>query len=430
MSFCLCLRDSRYEDGILFFDSFYSSPFLSSPKASNKAVVLTIVLRLRCDSMDDDCAFWGEQFSGATFQSADDNKPHRTRIGGQDYLYLDWTSSSMALLFEHNGLLNRTVESLKLGFDGLFLQGNFLQDDNTLDDRFGVTVTDSFPYLSEDFSEVTKGLASPWLRRTSSSGASGTNEEILRKYNLYPAESVRFVGEQIQIHKELGDPLLLWSGESSTNPNINTILRGIHASWEALHNIKAEILAGSLTGLHSINSNVCGDMGSGKLNEELCLRWYQLSSLSSNYRVLTTATPIRFSKFYQRLITDVTWTRYALSSYFLTMRQLYPYRAINVPLFYDYPDTNRDDMDITSEWMVVGRSLFAAPVLSPTQHVLDITLPSEAFELRDGLRIGRNSTVVLSVVQSDLPIFIKSGHIVPMHVVNVRKFLSHTNHVL
>lgn len=389
-------------------------PFFAKFKALGKSVILNVVVRLRCQAEDNvtstgDCEI-EEQYRDAVLTTNSDNTPYRTRIEGHDYLYLDWTSKSISLLLTDH-LLNTTLTSLNLGFDGLVLQGNWLQDDMR-DAAKNPNRDVRFPYLSADFLRLTEeSLVSPWTRTAS-------GEEILRMYNFHGSQSVRLVSENIQTHPQQHGRLFL-SSESSTNPNSNTLLRGINATWEALLDIKTEILSNSLTGIHSVNSNICGDLHIDLPIEELCLRWYQYASLTSIYRALTTASPIRFSKFIQRQITKTTRMRYALSSYFQTMRLRRPNRAINVPLFYDYPESYHHT-DIISEWIAVGDCLLAAPIITPSQQDLNVLLPDLAFEIKDGLRISKNSSVIMSIVRSDLPIFIKGGHIVPLlHMVNV-----------
>lgn len=399
-------------------------PFFARFKALGKSVILNVVVRLKCPTetngtFTEDCEDVEEQFRDSVLTNSD-NTPYHTRIEGKDYLYLDWTNKSISVLLADH-LLNTTLASLNLGFDGLFLQSNWLQDD-ARDVAKNPNRNIKYPYLSEDFLRLTEeSLVSPWIRTAS-------GEEILRMYNFFGSHSVRLVSEKILAHPQLEG--LFLSSESSTNPNSNTLLRGINATWAALLQIKTELLSNSMTGIHSVNSNICGDLNIdiSYSQAELCLRWYQFASVTSIYRTLTTASPIRFSKFFQRQITKTTRMRYALSSYFLTMRVLRPNRAINVPLFYDYPESHHTDIT----WIAVGESLLGAPIITPSQQDLNVLLPDLAFEMKDGLRISKNSSAIMSIVQSDLPIFIKGGHIVPLlHVANVSgSFLIFTFHLL
>lgn len=410
------------------------SPFLGRFKTSNKSVILHLVLRLRCsddinnnsttlkgcDSISDFDVLLRPSSSSSPI---DNLNPYVTRVEGKEYILVDWGSQSIPLSLAD--LLKSTVNGLYLGLDGVVLQGNWLQDVRS-GSSSNDPIPDSFPYVPKDFLQIaTTGVVPPWkvLRKVNHTAAGETAEPLLRTYNLYSHQSVRLVSEYLR--EQLGDGSSLFlSSESSSYPHINTVLRGIDATWVALNATRSEILSNSLTGLHSINANICGDEVPRNYparfmdDEMLCVRWYQFASLTSMYRVLTTASPHRFSKFYQKVLARTTRLRYSLSSYFQTVSTMFPHRAINTPLFYDYPDLYADSK-LNSMWMTVGPSLFAAPIIAPEQHVLEVRLPEISFEFNDGVRIPRNSTVALSIIASDLPVFIKGGNIVAVHTAEV-----------
>lgn len=392
-------------------------PFFARFKAANKSVLLTLVLRLRCDESAEGCDTTSGNYDVLMMRpssnNASNNKPYSTRIGASEYVYLNWNNKSILLLGD---LLNATMASLNIGIDGIFFQANWLQDDQLSTDRS--PATDAFPYVPEDFLQIAKGLVPPWKTQMKSGEEdSAAFEETVRTYNLHAGQSVRLVGEYLRQAAQHPQRNLFLSSESSLYPNTNTLLRGISSSWEDLHTTRCQVLTNALTGLHSVNSNVCGDEFT-RFDVELCVRWYQFASLTSVYRALTTVAPHRFNKFHQKLLARATRLRYALSTYLLTMRLIHPNRAINTPLLYDYPDLYADT-DVNSAWMAVGASLLVAPIMTPAQHSLDVCVPDLCYEFHDGIRIPRNSTVILSIVQNDLPVFIKAGHIVAMHLVEV-----------
>lgn len=417
-------------------------PFFARFKENGKAVILNLVLRLRCSERDgivdgdedgsttplEACDAMSNYDVLQRTSTASANSPYVTRIAGREYVYVDWASQSIMLSLDV--LLNETINSLKLGFDGIVLQGNWLQDDQLSIDPN--PASDLFPYVPKDFLQIANGLVPPWKSQSRPDNGPSAVETI-RTYNVYAGQSVRWVSEYLREQNQQGgggggsggDMFL--SSESSPYPHTNTILRGISGTWAALNATRLEILSNSLTGLHSINSNICGDevpanySAGAHFQQALCVRWYQFASLTSIFRALTTVFPHNFSKFYQKVLVRTIHARYSLSTYFLTMRRIKPSRAINTPLFYDYPELYDEDESGAANWMTVGLSLLAAPVITPTQQTLEVRLPEMSFEFNDGIRVPRNSSAVLSVILSDLPLFIKAGHIVAVNFVEVRR---------
>lgn len=403
-------------------------PFLDRFKVANKSVILNVVLRLRCwdsnadnPAANDDC---DESYEVLMNNSQSNEKSaYRTRINDQPFAYLDWTAASVESSMA--SLLNTTIESLKLGIDGLVLQGNWLQDDQLTVDWDQPPA--QFPFTPGDLrAELGNTLVPPWKtvkkkKQVDNLNTAAAYEETIWSYNAYASQSVRLVNEYLwglEDDGQIGSVFL--SSESSAYPNTNTLLRGVVGAWEALNSTREKVLSHSMTGLLTINANICGDTEpSRRFNEELCVRWYQFASLTPIYRTLTSvAPPQRFSKFNEKVIIRTTRFRYSLASYFLTMRLVHPLRALATPIIYDYPQLY-EDTEVGNSWMGVGVSLFAGPILTPTQHSLVVRLPELVYEINDGARVPENTTKTLSIVSSDLPVFIRAGHIIATHLVEV-----------
>lgn len=406
-----CLRDR-----MMFLGEPYPSeylPFLSQFKLANKSVIASLVLALPYN-VTAPMFQWLAEANGLLRDAVHD-RAYMAGIGTQLYAYPDWTNVSDVVL---ETILEAAAEQINLGFDGILIQANWLQDDQRNVEK--APLTSLFSYLPQDLRHRMRDLL-PWNVRT----ANAENGQLIRNYNYFGGESVSRVVDYLR-HRQVRPLLVL--AESTTSPNANVVYRQTRATWAALREILGRILANSLNGIGSANVNVCGDDGNGNdsVNFELCVRWYQLASMTALYRVESRQSPIYLSKYGQRLVARVTRRRYSLASYFATTEARYPGRPLNVPVFYDW-STTADGMVVSSSssssigssdnrmMMMVGDALIVVPVVEPLVQEVEVRLPGLCYEFSDGLSVPGNVTTELGIVLDDLPLFIRAGHIVPVH---------------
>lgn len=83
--------------------------------------------------------------------------------------------------------------------------------------------------------------------------------------------------------------------DASTNERVTFSQNG-EATWVDLRRAFTQMLSDSLSGLRISGSAVCGGSQSNlNVDEELCLRWYQMASMSPFFKVYSTITPDKFS---------------------------------------------------------------------------------------------------------------------------------------
>lgn len=209
------------------------------------------------------------------------------------------------------------------------------------------------------------------------------------------------------------DLFLLTSSFSINTPSA-VLMQNFPGTWTEFRLQVRLLLGGTLAGINFIGSSVCGDTDivTGKnVNEELCIRWYQFSSLTPLFRVRTDRTPERFSTHGKRIMIQSIYRRYSLISYFRSI--MLNGKPLNTPMFYQYPELSVN-ATVLSDQFFVGESLLAAPVLMPSTTQKRIYMPGEYFEIIGGQQMPK-TWFDFPVVETDVPLFIRAGHIVPLH---------------
>uniref|UniRef100_A0A1B0D626 Glycosyl hydrolase family 31 C-terminal domain-containing protein n=1 Tax=Phlebotomus papatasi TaxID=29031 RepID=A0A1B0D626_PHLPP len=73
------------------------------------------------------------------------------------------------------------------------------------------------------------------------------------------------------------------------------------------------------------------------------------------------------------------------------------------------------DTENLTHQVLVGPSLLFAPVLMSGAQYIDIFAPCIFYEIGGGQQLIENKWTQLSVVEADVPLFIRAGHIIPLH---------------
>lgn len=113
--------------------------------------------------------------------------------------------------------------------------------------------------------------------------------------------------------------------------------------------------------------------------------------------------------------------RYSLFAYMKTIMNAG--RPLMTPMFYEFPELVAATENLTHQ-VLVGPSLLFAPVLIPGAQHIDIFTPCIFYEFGGGQQLMANKWTQMSVVEADVPLFIRAGHIVPLHRTMVRNMES------
>jgi len=181
-------------------------------------------------------------------------------------------------------------------------------------------------------------------------------------------------------------------------------------SWTALKMLVRKSVLYAAIGISFYGGEVCGSNQGGKVREDLCIRWYQFAIFTPLFYVNSDRMPLKFSKYAERVMVRAIRVRYSLLGYmrmYLMMR-----RPLLRPMHFVYPEM---DVDESFKQFMFGDSLAIVPIVDPLVVELELTFPERYFELWSGIELPLNTTH-FAIVISDIPVFVREGHIVALHL--------------
>lgn len=280
--------------------------------------------------------------------------------------------------------------------NGLFLHKSFLPD---------ATANKSFEYLNE-FKFKPKNIES-YVRSLTPLDAKLSNGRLL----IHQLNN--FGRKQIEAFQTLNDEQKFCITDSyREDSNCAMLLKEPKPSWITFQAIVEKSVLYSLIGLSFYGSEVCGS-NHGNVQEDLCIRWYQFAIFSPLFYVKSDKTPLKFTKYAERIMVHAVGTRYSFLNY---MRMhLINREPLLRPLRFKYPDMRDEVEEETKQQFMFGESLMIAPVTEPLVVELTLMFPEKYFEFWSGLEMPQNTTH-FSVVMHDIPIFVRAGHIVALNL--------------
>lgn len=215
--------------------------------------------------------------------------------------------------------------------------------------------------------------------------------------------------EQIKVFQSFNDENKFCITDSYREESSCALLiRKPRPSWTSFQAIVNKSVFYSLIGISFYGAEVCGS-NDGSVAEDLCIRWYQFAVFSPLFYVRSDKTPLKFTKYAERIMNSAIRTRYMLTNYMRT--HLIDRKPLLRLLRMEYTDIDAETEDATLNQFMFGESLMIAPVLQPLVVELALVFPEKYFELWSGMEMPQN-TSHFSVVMLDIPIFIRAGHIV------------------
>jgi alpha-glucosidase (family GH31 glycosyl hydrolase) len=195
----------------------------------------------------------------------------------------------------------------------------------------------------------------------------------------------------------------------------------VNATWSNMKIALQTSLGLGLAGIPlSGGGSVCGTMGD--YDEELCIRWYLMSSMLPLMRV-SSAGPLRDpvnlpSTYSRQVVKSALELRYSLLAYFYSL--FYEAKSTGVPvarpMFFEF---STDDWTWTiDEQFMIGPALMASPALYKDTVTVHVYLPNDTiwYHFIGGHQINNKDTGSLVTITSlikEMVLLLRGGYIVP-----------------
>ncbi|XP_049537383.1 lysosomal alpha-glucosidase-like [Anopheles darlingi] len=335
---------------------------------------------------------------GILFRNPSNLLAYQGRLRNRTVVYVDWRTSQTSNL-------STWFDSQWQKIANLAADGYTLEEVNPRDDR-----TSSLPgpgkliYQPERLNDTLEELL-PWNTLLSDS-----SELVLSRHNLLGVAMLDLIQKKI-------DPTIpLISGAAGMHSRVATLPSNVSATWIALRSEVDRIIGLSVAGISFTGTPICGNapVGPANVSEELCIRWYQFGSLLPLFRVSADRTPNRFSRYGRRLMHAALRRRYELLEMLNTL--ILEDAAIIRPMFYHYEESANFTTELWEQFMF-GEAVLVAPVLLPQMTQIAIYFPDTFYELWSGQQMPANDVLQYAVVESDLPMFLRPGFIIPLREV-------------
>jgi alpha-glucosidase len=208
------------------------------------------------------------------------------------------------------------------------------------------------------------------------------------------------------------------AGTGSGKFNVSVWSGDVSVSWPALKN---QISYGLNTGISALpywGSDVGGFVQPNS-PEELYLRWQQFGAFTPVYRAHGTGNrePFNFSEKIEKLVLSVIKTRYRLLPYiYSTARQTMDGLPMMRGMYYETKST--PEQFLNSQYMF-GDALLISPVMEEMADSSDhkVWLPAGTwynFFTMEKISSDRDKVLNMKVSLETVPVFVKSGSIIPM----------------
>lgn len=277
-------------------------------------------------------------------KTATKDETYLGKYNSSDVAYINWADSSQSLDILFNSIW---PTSIQLPADGFILQNNWMRDITE-----GISkISPDLPYLPENINE-SMDITTPWNITLPDTGS-----EILQIHNqMGPLQTSR-------TSKSLLETEFLASSSYEIGTQSGGYIRNISSTWSGFRSMVNRTISSAVSGINFFGAPVCGDIEVTSLNEELCIRWYQFSSMTPFFRVITDRIPIRFSNYAQNIMNSIIRRRYTLLSYFNSL--MIEGHPVIAPMYFHFYKMANNSQDYDEQFLV-GEGLLFAPILLPT----------------------------------------------------------------
>lgn len=270
------------------------------------------------------------------------------KYNSSDVAYVNWADKSENLNQWFNEIWPTNIQ---LPADGFILQNNWMRDSR----RDISKISTDLPYLPENIIE-SMNLTTPWNITLPNTGI-----EILQIHNLMgPLQTSN-------VNTKMVESQFLTSSSFEIGTQSGGYIRNISSSWSDFRSMVNRTVSSSVSGINYFGAPVCGDLPVTTLNEELCIRWYQFSSMTPFFRVLTDRIPIRFSVYARNIMNSIIRRRYSLLSYFNSL--VIEGHPVIAPMYFHFYKLANNSLDYDEQFLL-GEGLLFAPILLPRANLV------------------------------------------------------------
>lgn len=213
------------------------------------------------------------------------------KIANKNVAYIDWLNEQP----EIETFISKSLQLIKQqNSDGYFFQNSWLRDDTQ--NQTSLDVYDNLTYVPRNITTYMKNMAS-W----DATLTDGTGSKIFYEYNQLEENQLNVL---TKIINETDKFFVTSSYGMHTAAGV--IMKNVTVSWMELTRQVNRAIGLSIAGLSFSGVPACGDVATDtNPNEELCIRWYQFSSLLPLFRVNTDRIPSRFSSYTERIMNNI-----------------------------------------------------------------------------------------------------------------------------
>uniref|UniRef100_A0A182R4X0 P-type domain-containing protein n=1 Tax=Anopheles funestus TaxID=62324 RepID=A0A182R4X0_ANOFN len=333
---------------------------------------------------------------GILLRHAGNQLAYQGRVRNRTAVYVDWRTSRSSNLTEWFDAQWEKILNLEA-------DGYVLEEASPRDERNSSLPRPKQLIYQPDQLNASLAEMLPWNTLLSDS-----LQLELSQHNLIGVQALDVVQRKIAAANAF-----VVTGAYDVRSRVATLPSNISSSWISLRSEVNRCIGLSVVGVSFTGTPVCGNAPLGRTNvsEELCIRWYQFASLLPLFRVTADRTPNKFTHFGRRVMYAVLRKRFSLLEYMNTLLlEDAPYLR---PMFYHYEEASNYTKDLWEQFML-GEALLVAPVLLPQMTQIAIYFPDTFYELWGGQKMPGNDVLQYAVVESDLPMFLRPGFIVPM----------------
>ncbi|CAO1429376.1 unnamed protein product [Diamesa tonsa] len=308
-------------------------------------------------------------------------------------VYLDYLTSSD----EITGFLEeRWFEIMEeVNVQGVFLSSNFLPDDTV---NKTMKFLEDFKFKPDKLKDSVDLLVPLNLKLTDGSS-------LIHQLNNYGSN-------QIKSFNGLNNDNKLCISESyRETSDCGMLFKELKPNWQNFKKVVHKTIYYSMIGMSFYGSSICGG-NDDKVMEDLCIRWYQFGIFSPLFYVTSNKIPTKFTKYGEKIMIQAIRIRYSLLGYMNTI--MLKKKPLLLPMHIKYLELGSQAEKLSDQFMF-GDSLLVALGLSVREVEIEIHFPEKFFEFWSGLEIPAE-TINFAVVMSDVPIFLRAGHIVALYM--------------